>query len=130
LKKYIAFIVLMFSTALVVFYLGLRLPTPAALVVLVMAVGADFLTTYLCLRQSGREGNPVMAFLFRRVGIGGTYGLMVCVWIAVIWFRWLPTDVGSQTAIAFTYWLVPLNNLIVLRRLHRMNRKNTAMQNC
>lgn len=121
--KYVAFVVLMLGTASVIFISGFRLPTPMALMVLVMAVSADFLTTYLCLRKKGREGNPVIAFLLKRIGVWGTFGLMACIWAAVILFRWLPADVGSQTAIAFTYWLVPTNNLLVLGRLNRASGK-------
>jgi len=126
LKKYIAFVVLMMSTACVVFIAGVRFPTVVALCVLVGAVAMDFLTTYLCLRKSGREGNPVIAFLFRKLTIGGTFALMLVIWGLFIWFRWLPSNVGNQTAIALTYWLIPINNAIVLRRLCRKTTKVTV----
>ena len=102
-------------------FTGVTFPTPIALTVLICAVGADFLTTYACLRIRGKEGNPVVAFLFKKIGIGGTFGLMACLWVLVIVFRWLPSSTGVQTAIACTYWLVPMNNLIVLRKLSRKN---------
>ena len=126
MKKYIMFVVLMMGTACMVFISGVKFPTPLALMVLICAVGADFLTTYLCLRARGKEGNPVIAFLLKRIGIWGTFGLMACVWLVFIMLRWLPSDLGSQTAIACTYWLVPINNLMVLKRLSRACKNTSA----
>lgn len=123
--KYIVFVVLMMGTACMVLIAGVTFSTPVALTVLICAVSADFLTTYACLKLRGKEGNPVIAFLFRKIGIGGTFGLMVGIWTVFILLRWLPSTAGIQTAVACAYWLVPINNLMVLKRL---NRKNHAAQ--
>lgn len=120
--KYIVFVVLMLGTACAVLISGLRFSTPVALAVLIGAVSADFLLTYLCLRVQGKEGNPVIAFLFKKIGIGGTFGLMLVIWTVFIAYRWLPATIGIQTAVACAYWLVPMNNLMVLRKLSRSNR--------
>ena len=115
--KYIMFVVLMLGTACMVFIAGIQFPTPVALMVLIGAVGADFLTTYACLRMRGKEGNPAIAFLFKKIGVAGTFVLMACLWAVIIPLRVLPAPESAQTAIACAYWLVPMNNLLVLRRL-------------
>jgi hypothetical protein len=102
-----------------------HLQTIISLAILILAVTSDFITTWLCLRRTGKEGNPVIVTLFKKIGVLGTFGLMACLWVLLIVFRWLPADNGSQTAIALTYWLVPMNNVNVLRRL---NRKAHALQ--
>ena len=117
--RYIAFVALMLATACAIFLSGFSLPTTFSLVVLLLAVSSDYVTTWLCARAMGREGNPVIAFLFRKIGIYGTFGVMACMWIVFVVFRWLPEADGVQTAVAFTYWLVVVNNLSVLARLRR-----------
>lgn len=115
--KYLLFIALMLGTACAIYISGLQLSLTVALIVFLSAVSADFITTYLCLKVGGREGNPVIAFLFKTLTVGGTFGLMGCIWILFILWRFLPSNAGSQTAIALTYWLVPINNALVLRKL-------------
>ena len=117
MKKYIMFVALMMSVACMVLLSGFTFPTLWGLVLFICAISADFLTTYLCIRSSGTEGNPVIAFLFKRIGVGGTFLMMACLWSVFIWLRWLPSNLNVQTATACTYWLVPMNNLVVLKRL-------------
>ena len=117
--KYLAFMALMLGTMYLILFSGLAFPTVVALVVLVSAVILDFYTTLRCLKEKGREGNPVVALLFRKVGIYKTFALMAILWTCFILFRWIHEPVGTQTAISLIYWYVPVNNLIVLRRLKR-----------
>ena len=117
--RFIAFVALMLATACLILLSGFALPTVVSLTVLVFAISSDSLTTWLCLKSKGREGNPAVAFLFRKVGVFKTFGIVACVWTVFIVFRWLPQIDGIQTAVAFTYWLVVMNNLIVLIRLRR-----------
>ncbi len=119
--KYITFIVLLMMTAFLVLLSGFTLPTAVALLVLASAVASDFYTTWRCLQVKGKEGNPVMAFLFKRVGIPKSFAIMVVVWTVFVLLRWLPQSEGIQTAVALAYWLVPLNNLTVLAKLRRKN---------
>jgi len=115
--KFAAFVALIVGVAVAVLLSGLNLPTYLAILVLVCAVGADSLTTWLCTRKRGREGNPIVAVLFKRLGFKGTLVLWWTIWMMIIWFRILPAPESVQTAIAVAYWCVPVNNLIVLRRL-------------
>ncbi len=117
--KYVIFIACMFGTACLILFSGLAFPTIIALMVLVSAVALDFYTTLRCLREQGKEGNPVMALLFKKVGVYKTFGLMVILWTCFIMFRWIHQTEGIQTAVAIAYWLVPVNNMIVLARLKR-----------
>lgn len=117
--KFIAFAMLVLGTACASMIAGIAFPTPIALLVLLCAVGMDFLTTYMCLRVHGTEANPAVAFLLKKIGIRGTFCVMACIWACIIMFRWLPSAQVSQTAVALAYVLVPINNLIVLRRLKR-----------
>lgn len=117
--KYIFFIVLMLATACLILISGLAFPTVIAVSVLVLAVISDFYTTWRCLKKAGREGNPVMALLFRKIGLGRSFGIMAIVWACFIMFRLLSQTESIQTAVALAYWLVPMNNLMVLKRLKR-----------
>lgn len=118
--KLIMFMTIMFLTALMILASGCTLPMQITIIVLVVAVTLDFLTTWRCLKRGGKEGNPAIAFLFRKIGVGGTFGLVACVWVCFILFRWMPATEGIQTAVAFAYWLVPINNFDVLKRLKKV----------
>ncbi len=117
--KYVGFIVAMLGAACLIFISGFTLPTIAALSILILAVIADFYTTWRCLKERGREGNPMVAFLFKRMGLRAVFCLMAGLWTLIVIFRFLPAVEGVQTAIALVYWVVPLNNLLALRRLRR-----------
>ena len=124
MKKYIAFITLCMCVAIAVFLSGFTMSTSIAITVLVAAIVSDTTTTYLCLRKKGQEGNPVVAKLFSKLGYKGTTAVWLGIWVLIIWFRVLPASEQIQTAVAIAYWMVPMNNLWVLRRLTR----NTAAQ--
>ena len=109
----------MLGTACLIQISGFAFPTWIALMILILAIASDFLTTWACFRKQGKEGNPVMALLFRKIGLYKTFGLMAGLWICFIVFRWLNTPDSSQTAVALVYWMVPMNNIVVLVRLHR-----------
>jgi len=117
--KYVIFVVVMLGAACLIQIFGFAFPTWIALLVLILAIASDFLTTWACLRKRGKEGNPVVALLFRKIGLYKTFGLMVGLWACFIIFRWLNTPDSSQTAVALVYWMVPINNIIVLVRLNR-----------
>ena len=122
MKKFILFIVLVLGTACLIMLSEYKLPAGWPIPVLVTAIMMDFLTTYLCLRVGGREGNRVVAFVFKRAGIWGTFMASCVLWAIIIHFRVAPSNLGSQTAVALAYWLVPVNNVIVLVRLHKKKR--------
>jgi len=119
--KYFVFAAFILGTACLILVSGFTLPTMTALVILLSAVAADFYTTWRCVKERGKEGNPMIAFLFKRVGLYKSFGLLAGLWVFIIVFRWLPASEGIQTAIALAYWLVPVNNIMVLRKLMRRN---------
>ena len=116
--KYFIFVVVMLGIACLIQISGFAFTTGVAFLVLILAIASDFLTTWACLRKQGREGNPVMALLFRKIGLYKTFGLMAGIWVCFIVFRWLGTPDGSQTAVALVYWMIPINNSVVLMRLN------------
>lgn len=126
MKKFIVFMTLCMSVAVAVFLSGFVMPTPIAILVLVLAIFSDTFTTYLCLMKKGQEGNPVVAKLFKKLGYKGTTAVWLGIWALIIWFRVLPASETVQTAVAIAYWLVPMNNLWVLRRLSRTPRMVTS----
>ena len=120
--KFLVFALLMLGTAFLVLLSGFALPSVLAITIFILAVLSDFLTTWLCLRKNGKEGNPIMAFLFKKIGLFKSYGVLLGIWVLIIVFRVLPAPPIVQTALAFSYWLVPANNVLVLIRLHRKQR--------
>lgn len=126
MKKYIAFVATCMIVAVAVFLSGFAMPTSIAIGVLVVAILSDTTTTYLCLRKKGQEGNPVVARLFRWLGYRGTTAVWLGIWVLIIWFRVLPAGEQVQTAVAIAYWMVPANNLMVLRRLTKAQRNTVA----
>lgn len=119
MKHYMLFAALMLATGVLSMYFGLKLPTCVALVILILAAASDYYTTWKCLKKGGKEANPVIAFLFKHITVPGTFGLTMCFWVWFIIFRWLPTPETSQTGVALMYLLVPLNNMMVMRRLRK-----------
>jgi hypothetical protein len=124
--KIIAFMALMLGTAVGLQLLRVSLPTIIALVVLVCAVGLDFITTWKCLKHGGKEGNPLVAGLFKKIGVKSTFAITATIWILIIIFRWLPSTQIGQTSMALVYWLVPLNNLMVIRRMTIAKRRTAV----
>lgn len=121
MKKFVVFVAAMLVTACLIVLSGLAFPTVVALLVLVSAISLDFYTTWRCLKEQGKEGNPAVAFLFRKVGVGKTFCLMAAFWTMFIMFRWIHQTESIQTAVAIVYWVVPLNNMIVLAKLMKKN---------
>jgi len=119
--KFFVFMALVLGTACLILLSGFALPTVTALLILVSAVTADFYTTWRWLKERGREGNPMIAFLFKKLGVYKSFGLLAGLWVFIIVFRWLPAPEGIQTAVALSYWLVPVNNILALMKLMRRN---------
>ena len=115
--KFWWFTALMFATGIMWMLIGITLPRQVALVLLLLAVFSDMFLTYQCLRYTGKEGNPVVAFAMKKFSVWGTFMISACLWALYIKFKWTDSVPSVQTAIALTYWLVPLNNLLVLRKL-------------
>lgn len=105
--------------ACLIFMSGLQLPFVVALIMLLCAICADFTTTYLCLRAGGQEGNPLVGFLLKKLGVVGAFTVMACIIAMLVLTQFIPSNSSSQTAVAMVYWIVPVNNVMVLRRLRK-----------
>lgn len=110
---------LILGLACLIFMSGLQLPFIIALIMLLCAICADFTTTYLCLRAGGQEGNPLVSFLLKKLGVVGAFAVMAGIIALLIMTQFIPSGASSQTAVAMVYWIVPANNAMVLRRLRR-----------
>lgn len=117
--KFVGFALLFMTLGCVIILSGFTLPTTIALPVLILAVALDFLTTWACLRKGGREGNPIMALAFRKLGLTASLGIMVILWTCLIMFRIIHQPESIQTAVALSYWIVPINNTMLLMKLSR-----------
>jgi len=121
--------VMLIAVAVFILYSGIVLPTYAALLLLVMALIMDTVTTYRCLKLGGVEANPIVRFFFKRIGFFPTLVLWYGVWFMIITYRIAPAVPEVQTAIAFAYWTVPMNNARVLKKL-RLKQKREAEAIC
>jgi len=126
MRKFIAFCMLMLAVAVGVFYSGFALPIRVNVFLLTGAAVTDSFTTWLCLRKKREEGNPAVAFLFKKVGFSGTLTIWYVLFGLNIWFKYIPSDVRSQTGVWCAYWLVPLNNIWVYWKARRGNKRTTV----
>lgn len=104
-----------------ILYAYLRLSPPLGLTVtlLVLASIADYLTTLKASSLGAKEGNPLVNLLFKGVGVkvGGLITLAFLVPFILLMFVKAPAY--GQLALGCTYWIVPVNNLMVIRgRMH------------
>ena len=97
--------------------IGLSAPIP--LMLLIAEILTDTTTTYLCLKKSGTETNPIVGFLFKKLGIVWTFVIVWAVWVWTVNANFLHTNMLTQTAFVIVYAFVPVNNLVVLWRLSK-----------
>lgn len=78
----------------------------------------DFYSTYQVLSKGhGREGNPVMLWLFNHVGIVATFAVIKAVVIAAIWLGYNhESAVFALSIVAAFYTWVVWNNLSIMWR--------------
>lgn len=100
--------------------LGLSPPFSLTCALLMSAVVGDYGTTVKALRMGGKEGNPFVGMLFNKIGVGkgGLIVLGLFILFAIFIFRNSPPY--QQLALASIYWVVPINNLIVIKRLRKL----------
>jgi len=121
--KYPLMVAALFSTCigLTCLYarLGLSPPFSLTVVLLLSAVASDYGTTVKATRLGGKEGNPLLNIFFKKVGVdkGGLAVIGLFILMVIFVFRNAPPY--QQLALASTYWLVPINNLIVIKRLKK-----------
>ncbi len=122
-KSFVAMLSLMIAAIYAIGQIGISMPTLASLLLLIGEVAADTTTTYLCLKKHGAESNPVVAFLFKKLGYIWTFVLVWAVWAWLITGNFLRTNELTQTAFVIVYGFVPVNNLVVLWRLSKKEEK-------
>jgi len=99
-----------------------------AMVILALGVCLDIISTYLCFKNGGQEQNPVAAWVIKKIGIFGLFGGIAVLWAVL--FKLVifapNASIYAQTALAVTYWAVPVNNFFVLKRLLRVKASKKA----
>lgn len=113
--------VLSTATGLALLYQRLGLSPPLALTVTLFSAGVvfDYGTTVKASRLGGKEGNPFVNILFKKVGVekGGLITMALFALMVIFMFRGSPAYM--QLAVGCAYWLIPVNNLMVIRRLKK-----------
>ena len=107
---------------------GIHLTETEAMAILAVGVCLDILSTYLCFVNGGKEQNPAGAWVIKKIGIFGLFGCIAAVWVLLFKFIIFPpsANIYAQTALALTYWAVPVNNFLVLKRLLRVKASKRA----
>jgi hypothetical protein len=120
------------AATLMATYLGLEIvfrhlsltPSPyLTLAFFLCAVMSDYATTVKATELGGKEGNPFAGFLFSIFGVREG-GMLVVMFVAIVAILiWKTTLPYQQLAFACAYWLVPINNLLVIQRLESRGNK-------
>jgi len=99
--------------------LGLCPPASLTITLFAVAVASDYGTTVKTSRMGGKEGNPFVGLLFKKIRpeIGGLFVLAFFALAIIFVFDDMPTH--QQLAFGCAYWMVPINNLLVMRRLRK-----------
>jgi len=108
---------LMVLVALFLFFSGFTLPVAVSVGILVLALACDSYTTYRCLKVGAKEANPLIKFLFDRIGFRNTTILWWILWAVIITFYVMNAQPQTMAIKAVVYWIVPLNNLRVYVRI-------------
>lgn len=113
--------ILFAASGLALLYQRLELSPPFGLTaaLFLSAAVCDYRTTVKACRLGGKEGNPFVNIIFKKVGVekGGLVTLGVLFLMVMLVFRGAPPY--QQLAIGCAYWIVPINNLLVIRRLRK-----------
>jgi hypothetical protein len=109
---------------------GIHPSKDEAMVILAIGVCLDMLSTYLCFINGGQEGNPAAAWMIKKLGIFGLFGTVAAIWAVLFKFVIFAPNASiyAQTALAITYWAVPVNNFLVLKRLLRVKASKRAQE--
>lgn len=102
--------------------MNLQLPLFSTVSLMISAAIADYMTTMKALKLGGREGNPIAAWMFRRFGAkrGGMAMMLILIPMMCMFVH---APVAQQLALGFVYWMIPMNNLRVIRRLQKARQR-------
>jgi len=89
---------------------------------LMVAVLADYKTTVTALKLGGEEANPLVRYLFNKLGVKKGGMVVISFFIAFIIFPYRTVLPCQQLAMSCTYFWVPINNLLVLRGRRKLNK--------
>ena len=102
---------------LMVYQMGFRPPLFVTLSLFISAIIADCMTTVKAMKLGGKEANPIVGFLFKKLGVKRGMIVSMVVMLPIFLYFFLKAPAYQQLAIGYVYWLIPINNLKVIRRL-------------
>jgi len=98
---------------------GISLPYTYTLFLFVGAMYMDHTTTLKALKLGGKEANPFARLLFNKLGVGlGSLVVLILMTLFIVKV-FSQSPAWQQLSMACVYWIVPINNLMVIRRLGR-----------
>lgn len=109
------------GTVLMYWYgrLGLNPPFSLTCALLMSAVASDYGTTVKATRMGGKEGNPFVGKLFNKIGVEKGGLIVIGLFILFVIFIFRNSPPYQQLALGCMYWIIPVNNLIVIKRLRK-----------
>jgi uncharacterized protein (DUF983 family) len=102
-----------------VYQMGYRPPLFVTLSLLISAIVGDCVTTMRAIKLGGKEANPLVGFLFKKLGVKGGMIVAMVVMVPIFIYFFLRAPSYQQFAIGYVYWLIPINNLKVIKRLQK-----------
>jgi len=119
--KYPLMVLGLMATGMALMYwysrLGLNPPFSLTCALLMSAVASDYGTTVKATRMGGKEGNPFVGMLFNKIGAERGGLIVVGLFILFVIFVFRNSPPYQQLALASVYWVIPVNNLIIIKRL-------------
>jgi len=103
--------------SLMVYQMGYRPPLFVSLSLLVTAIIGDCITTTKAMKLGGKEANPIVGLLFKKLGVKWGMVVAMVVMTPIFIYFFLKAPSYQQLAIGYVYWLIPINNLKVIKRL-------------
>ena len=102
--------------------LGISPPISITIPVLWSAIIADHETTKKALKLGGKECNFFANTLFKKLGAKAGLWIILGLFIMFTIFMFVDAPPYQQLALGCAYWLIPINNLLVIRRLRKQRR--------
>ena len=123
-KKYIVFVSLLILAFLILqsFFedYNISIPTALVLMLLILEITADHITTQKVIELGATEKNPLANMFFKKFGLPKGQVIFVLLFVPIFIFVFLGTDKFSQLAMIMLYIVVLINNSIVIRKKRRV----------
>jgi hypothetical protein len=106
------FVVVGLGLSLLFEQFAVSVPAYVSLGIFFAAVVADHTTTRAALKSGGYESNPMLAWLFGRVGMTKGFLVILAALGLFVYLVWSSLSPATQLAIALSFFIVPAANVI------------------